>query len=212
MRASVRYITALVVIAIGIFAIGRGWQIVSFSLAMAGQQTAEERHAIVTHWGTTPGLASTALRTALADRIDLADQKAANRQREALIAILSIKPVSAREWMSLSAVQLITDQSMDDVLESLKMSTLTGPNEGSVMVERGVYGVSLWEQLSPDLKSRVATDLIPTLFPRTPGEGQEGGKLRALVSAQSERVRRELKQALLASGVSAGDLEQRLGL
>ena len=87
-------------------------------------------------------------------------------QREALSAILSIKPLSSRDWLALSGVQLVTDQPMDDVLESLKLSTLTGPNEGYVMVERGIYGVSLWESLSPDLKSRVANDLLPVLFPR----------------------------------------------
>jgi hypothetical protein len=210
MRANVRYLTAIVLIAIGMLAVGQGWTIVSFSLA--AQETADQSDRIATRWGTTPGLAATALRSALSDRVDAADQKAASRQREALIAILSIKPLSARDWLSLSAVQFLTDQSMDDVLESLKMSTLTGPNEGSVMVERGIYGVSLWEQLSPDLKSRTASDLIPMLFPRTPKEGTEAGKLRELVSGQPERVRRQLKESLLASGVSAHDLERRLGL
>ena len=152
------------------------------------------------------------MRTVLADKIDVADQKAANEQREALAAILSIKPLSSRDWLALSGVQLVTDQPMDDVLESLKLSTLTGPNEGYVMVERGIYGVSLWESLSPDLKSRVANDLLPILFPRTPEEGAEAGKLRALVSAQPQRVRRELREALLATGLSPNDIEQRLGL
>ena len=210
MRTNVRYITAIVLIAIGMLAVGQGWTIVSFSLA--AQETADQRDGIATRWGTTPGLAATALRAALSERVDAADQKAANRQRDALIAVLSIKPLSARDWLSLSAVQFLTDQSMDDVLESLKMSTLTGPNEGSVMVERGIYGVSLWEQLSPDLKSRTASDLIPMLFPRTPQEGIEAGKLRELVAGQPERVRRQLKESLLASGISAHNLERRLGL
>ena len=80
------------------------------------------------------------------------------------------------------------------------------------MVERGIYGVSMWEFLSPDLKSRVANDLLPILFPRTPAEGAEAGKLRALVSAQPQRVRRELREALLATGLSPNEIEQRLGL
>ena len=80
------------------------------------------------------------------------------------------------------------------------------------MVERGIYGVSLWESLSPDLKSRVANDLVPVLFPRIAQEGADAGKLRALVSAQPQRVRRELREALLATGLSPNDIEQRLGL
>ena len=36
---------------------------------------------------------------------------------------------------------------------------LTGPNEGYAMTERGIFGVSLWESLAPDLKRRVVLDL-----------------------------------------------------
>ena len=100
---------------------------------------------------------------------------------------------------------------MEDVLGSLKLSMLTGPNEGYVMTERGVFGVSLWESLSPDLKSRVAVDLAPMLFPRTPAEGAVSGKFRAVLSAKPERVRNELREALVATGLSPKEIEQRLG-
>ena len=79
------------------------------------------------------------------------------------------------------------------------------------MVERGIYGVSLWESLSPDLKSRVANDLLPVLFPQNPAEGAEAGKLQALVSAQPQRVRRELREALLATGLSPNEIERKIG-
>ena len=212
MRGSIRLVTAIALMGICGFSVAQGWTIVQFSLATMNIESPEKRAEITKTWGATPGLASRALRADLTDKINIADQKAANRQREALSAILSIKPLSSRDWLSLSGVQLVTDQPMDDVLESLKLSMLTGPNEGYVMAERGIYGVSLWESLSPDLKSRVANDLLPLLFPRTPAEGAEAGKLQALVSAQPQRVRRELREALLATGVSPNDIEQRLGL
>ena len=212
MRGSMRLITAITLLGICGFSVAWGWTIVRFSLATMSVESPEKRAEIAKMWGTTPGLASRALRTVLVDKIDIVDQKAANEQREALAAILSIKPLSSRDWLSLSGVQLVTDQPMDDVLESLKLSTLTGPNEAYVMAERGIYGLSLWESLSPDLKSRVAKDLLPLLFPSTPAEGAEAGKLRALVSAQPQRVRRELREALLATGLSPNDIEQRLGL
>ena len=212
MHGSIRLATAIALIGICGLLVAQGWTIVRFSLATMNVGSPEKRADIAETWGTTPGLAASALRAVLADKIDIADQKAANQQREALSAILSIKPLSPRDWLSFSGVQFVTDQPMDDVLESLKLSTLAGPNEGYVMVERGIYGVSLWESLSPDLKSRVAKDLLPLLFPRTPAEGAEAGKLQALVSAQPQRVRRELREALLATGVSANDIEQRLGL
>ena len=212
MRGSIRLATAIVLMGICGFSVALGWTIVRFSVATMNVESPEKRAEIAKTWGTTPGLAATALRTVLADKINIADQKAANQQREALAAILSIKPLSSRDWLALSGVQFVTDQPMDDVLESLKLSTLTGPNEGYVMVERGIYGVSLWESLSPDLKSRVANDLLAVLFPQTAADGAEGGKLRALVSAQPQRVRRELREALLATGLSPNEIEQRLGL
>ena len=212
MRGSLRLLTAAALIAVAAFSVSRGYAILHFSLESMNAESAEQRAEIVGRWGATPGLASMALHAGLAEQLNIADQEATNRQREALIAVLSNKPLSAREWLSLSGVQLVTDQPMDDVLESLKMSTLTGPNEGTVMVDRGIYGVSLWGSLSPDLKSRVANDLLVTLFPRTPDEGKQGGKLRALVAAQPERVRKELRAELLATGLPASEIEQRLGI
>ena len=202
MRGSISLATAIVLMGICGFSVAQGWTIVRFSLAKMKVESPESREEIAKRWGATPGVASTALRTTLADKINIADQKANNRQRETLSEILAIKPLSSRDWLALSGLQLITDQPMDDVLESLKLSMLTAPNEGYIMVERGVYGVSLWGSLSPDLKSRVANDLVPVLFPRTAQEGADAGKLRALVSAQSQRVRRELREALLATGLS----------
>ena len=78
------------------------------------------------------------------------------------------------------------------------------------MTERGIFGVSLWESLSPDLKSRVAYDLGPTLFPRSPAEGG-GGKFGPFFPAKPEQVRKEIREALLATGLSPKEIEQRLG-
>ena len=140
----------------------------------------------------------------LTEKINISDQKAANSRREALSSILSIKPLSSVDWLSLSGWQLVTDQPMEQVFESLELSMLTGPNEGYVMAERAIFGVSLWERLSPDLKRRVAIDLAAEEI-----AGNE--KFRAVLSAQPERVRNELRAAMLATGLSPKEIEQRLG-
>ena len=95
---------------------------------------------------------------------------------------------------------------MEQVLESLELSMVTGPNEGYVMADRGIFGVSLWESLPPDLKRRVAIDLAA-------GEITVAGneKFRAVLSAQSEQVRNELRAAMLATGLSPKEVERRLG-
>jgi hypothetical protein len=90
------------------------------------------------------------------------------------------------------------------VFGSLELSMLTGRNEGYVMEERRLFGVSLWEKLSPDLKRQVANDLAV-------GEIRDSQKFRDLVSVQPEQVRNELREALIAAGVSQKEIKKRLG-
>jgi hypothetical protein len=211
MRAGIRLLTAIALIAMSGLSVAQGWRIVHFSLATMNIDSSEKRAEITNTWRAVPGLASIALQANLTDEINPSDMMVAYRRRAILSELLSIRPLSSVDWFSLSGMQLVTNQSMEDVLASLKLSMLTGPNEGYVMTKRGVFGVSLWESLSPDLKSRVAYDLGPTLFPHSPAEGAEGGKLRAALSAKPEHVRKEIREALLATGLSPKEIEQRLG-
>ena len=170
---------------------------------MANNASSENRAEIINTWTAVPGIASAALQSKLTEKINISDLKAANSRREALSAILSIKPLSSSDWLSLSGMQLITDQPMDQVFASLLLSTMTGPNEGYVMADRGIFGASLWEDLSPDLKRHAAVDLAA-------GEPDDG-KFRAVLSTKSERVRNELRTAILATGLSPKEVERRLG-
>ena len=210
--ASIRLVTAIALIGICGFAVAQGWRIVQFSLVTMNIDSSEERAELVNTWGTVPSVASKALQAGLTDEINPSDPMVAYRRRAVLSEILSIKPLSSINWLSLSAVQLVTNRPMEQVLESLKLSTLTGPNEGYVMGERAVFSLSLWEDLLPDLKSHVAIDLGPMLSPRTPAEALERGKFQAVLAKKSERVRNELRTILMATGLSPKEIEQRLGL
>ena len=204
MRADIRLWTAIALIGICGFSVTRGWVIVHFSFAMATPDSSEKRDEIVNSWSSVPEVASAALQAELREKIDISDQKAANSRREALSSILSIKPLSSVDWLSLSGWQLVTDQPMEQVFGSLELSMVTGPNEGYVKAERGIFGVSLWLRLSADLKRRVATDLAA-------GEIIGNEKLRAALSAQPARVRNELQAAMLRTGLSPNEVERRLG-
>lgn len=204
MRADIRLWTAIALIGICGFSVTRGWVIVHFSFAMANPDSSEKRDEIINSWSSVPEVASAALQAELREKIDISDQKAANSRREALSSILSIKPLSSVDWLSLSGWQLVTDRPMEQVFESLDLSMVTGPNEGYVKAERGIFGVSLWLRLSADLKRRVATDLAA-------GEIIGNEKLRAALSAQPARVRNELQAAMLGTGLSANEVERRLG-
>lgn len=204
MRADIRLWTAIALIGICGFSVTRGWVIVHFSFAMANPDSSEKRDEIINSWSSVPEVASAALQAELREKIDISDQKAANSRREALSSILSIKPLSSVDWLSLSGWQLVTDQPMEQVFGSLELSMVTGPNEGYVKAERGIFGVSLWLRLSADLKRRVATDLAA-------GEIIGNEKLRAALSAQPARVRNELQAAMLGTGLSPNEVERRLG-
>jgi hypothetical protein len=211
MRIDVRLATAAAIIGICSFSVAWGWRIVHFSLAMASIASSEKRAEVTNSWSLVSGVASKALQAELTDKIDTSNAKAVSSRRAALASILAIEPLSSADWLSLSGLQFETDQPMEQVFDSLQLSVLTGPNEGYIMAERAIFALSLWERLPPDLKSHAATDLTPIIFPRTPAEGAEGEKFRAVLATKPEQVRKELRDALVASGVSLKTIEDRLG-
>jgi hypothetical protein len=202
MRADIRLWTAIAAIGFCAPAAALGLSIVHFSVALSNNGSAENR--ATNTWTAVQGIASVALQSQLTRNIDPSDLQAANGRREALSAMLSIKPVSSTDWLSLSGMQLVTDQPMDQVLGSLTLSMMTGPNEGHVMADRGIFEASLWEALSPELKRRAAMDLVA-------GEIPDNTKLRDILSTKSEGVRNELRTAILATGLSPEDVQRRLG-
>ena len=203
-RITIRLLTASALIVISGVAVAQGWGIVRFFLAGMNIVSSEKRARIGDASRATSGVTSTALKDELADETNRSDIIAPYHRRELLSAILSIEPLSSMDWLSLSRAQLMTHQSMDDVFGSLELSMLTGPNEEYVMAERGIYGVSLWQRLSPDLKRRVAHDLAVDEYP-------DILKIRAFVSTQPEQVQTELREALIATGVSPKEIERRTG-
>ena len=211
MRADIRLLTAIVMIGICGFSIVRGFGIVRFSLAMANVDSSEQRVEIVSSWSSAPDVASRALRADLTYQINLSDQKSANRRRQTLSALVSIKPMSSYDWLAVSGLQFVTDRPMEQVFDSLELSMLTGPNEAYVMGERAVFAVSLWERLPSDLKSHVAIDVAGMMDTRTPEEGAEVGKLQAVLATQPEWVRNELREAVVATGVAPKEIEKHLG-
>jgi hypothetical protein len=204
MGVNIRFCTTITMIAVCMFSIVRGLSIVQFSRLKMEIGSAENPAERIQSWTSVAGLASTALQSQLAQRIDPSDLKGGNSRREALTSILSNKPLSSSDWLSLSGMQLITDQPMEQVLGSLMLSMVTGPNEGYTMRDRGIFGVAVWEDLSADLRRRVINDLAA-------GEIPESSKIRAVFDPKSAAVRDELRSNLLATGLSAKEVDRRLG-
>ena len=206
MRVDIRFWTTIAIVGICGFAIARGWSIVHFSLATAKIDVFENWTEALRPWTAVPGVASVALQAELKEDINISDPEAADGRRETFYSILSIRPSSSLSWLSLAGLQWVTHQPLERVLESLRLSMLTGPNEGYAMAERGIFGLSLWEGLPPDLKSRVVIDLANAEI-----ETKEKEKFRTVLSGQTVEVRNELREALLTSGLSSKEIERRLG-
>src|SRR6516225_2757044 len=202
MRIGLRLWTAIAMIGLCGFAAASGWHIVHFSLARMGIDSPKKR-ADARAWTSVPGIASTAWQVEMMDQINPSDLTAANERREALSAFLSVAPLSSYHWVLLASMEFATAQRMDDVLDALTLSALTGPNEDYIMVERGIFGLSVWEDLPADLKKRVVADLSAERITENPN-------FRAVRSSKPQGVRNELRAALLADGVSPKDVE-RLG-
>jgi hypothetical protein len=203
MRPDIRFWTAIAVIGICGFAMVSGRNIAHFSLAMMDAD-ASKRRVEARAWTSVPGIAANAWQAQMMDKIDPSDLAAANDRLEVLSALLSTKPLSPYHWLLLSGVEFATAQRMDDVLDAFTLSALTGPNEDYVMVERGVFGLSVWEDLPPDLKGRVAADFFAERIVENPN-------FRTVLSSKPQKVRNELRNALLAQGLPPKDVE-RLGL
>jgi hypothetical protein len=200
---NIRLFTAIALIGICTFSVARGWSIVHFSLVMANADSPQKRTELSNTWRSVANVGSAALRAEVAEPINISDLKAAKTQREAVSSLVAIEPMSPIDWLSISSLQLFTDQPMEQVFDSLELSMLTGPNEGYVMADRGIYGVSLWQRLSPDLQRRVVSDL-------TVGEHPDILKIRAFLSTQPEEVRDEIREALVANGLSPKEVEKRV--
>src|SRR5439155_20315442 len=106
----IRFWTAITLIGFCALSVARGLSIVQFAAARTGTHSPENRAEAIHTWARVPGVSSADLQLELKEKINPSNVKAANRRREVLSAILSIKPLSSMDWLSLSGMQFITDQ------------------------------------------------------------------------------------------------------
>jgi hypothetical protein len=204
LRTGLRILTSLGIFVFSSACLLKGWEIVQFSLAQANAAaTTTDQAKAFGPWADTPGVATLALERLL-PRIKIGDNNLAAiiARRDQLLRYLSVRPLSSSGWLSLAEDRLSTGQPMDKVRSSLFMSALTGPHEGEVMVNRAMFGLTIWPLLSPDLKRRIANDLTETL-PKL-GYLSTTGQLRlqSILSRKNKTEAESIKEALLASGLT----------
>jgi hypothetical protein len=207
----IRFLTALVVIGLCLFAIARGWEIGRFRIAEASLRTDGNPRELLGQWAGVSGIASSALEASLPGAPDPGDRQAAQRQLGQLTEILSSRPLSSTHWLSLSGTRFVVGQPTSKVIGALILSSMTGPNEGQIMLQRGAFELSLWELLPPELQKRASVDIAETLRLFTQLQAADRNNLKTVVATRTEDVRQTVRDLLVEEQGIAPELLKDAG-
>jgi hypothetical protein len=207
----IRFLTALVVIGLCLFGIARGWEIVRFRIAEASLRTDGNPRQLLGQWADVSGVASSALEASLPGAPDPGDRQAAQRQLAQLAEILSLRPLSSTHWLSLSGTRFVVGQPTNKIIGALILSSMTGPNEGQIMLQRGAFELSLWELLSPELQKRASVDIAETLRLFTQLQAADRNNLKTVVASRTEDVRQTVRSLLIEEQGVAPELLKDAG-
>src|SRR5260370_34336128 len=133
-------------------AIFHGLDILRFQLAEYAHDEESDRSRVLRPWIDVAGIGEYARAASLSTVADARDSHAAERRRDALTRMLSLAPLVSAHWLSLSGMRLVAGQRPDEVAAAMGLSTLTGPNEGTVMAERAMFALSLWDSLPAETR------------------------------------------------------------
>jgi hypothetical protein len=161
-------------------------------------------------WRKVPGVGDLALEEWLKRSAPTADSDAGERRVDVLAELLAARPMSSTEWLSLAGMAFATGQPPEKSLAALTMSWLTGPNEGSVMVPRAIFGLLRWEALPDDARRRTTADLAEVVREKLVSDVALD-LVKRVVTAKPAEARSEIA-GLLQAEQMPGDRLSRLGL
>jgi hypothetical protein len=114
--------------------------------------------------------------------------------------------LSSDIWLQLADSRIDAHDTPAKALEALELSAITGPNEGYMIMQRGLFGIWQWENLPPEAQLRAINDLMTTQI-----SDAKSSWLRTTLSEKTGPVREEIRAALQARGFSENNLV-RIGL
>jgi hypothetical protein len=184
----------------------RGWGVAEFAIAQKSVDAHRAASDSLREWTDTPGVAGDA-RKALLTHMGSGD---AGKRTQALANLLELRPLASIDWLSLAGMRVVAAAPQEQVLSALTMSRITGPNEGAVMLQRGMFGLLEWEQLPEDVRVQTTRDLAGALVE---GPVTDGGiiVIKGLLTRKPAETRSAIAAMLSSQQVSAARLAQ-LGL
>jgi hypothetical protein len=109
------------------------------------------------------------------------------------ISILAVHPMSAEAWTLLAGARLLGGQPIVKSASALQTSLMLAPNEDDLVAERLVYGLIIWEYLSPSAKERIALDLSIAGGRGVPKEIEQ---IRTIIAQKSAATREDIRTRL----------------
>lgn len=185
-----RVVTILAFVALAAWTLWRGAMVAGYEVAML-------RSASPAGWMHEPGVAPMALDRMMRAAADPADASPTAARSELLTAYLTRVPLSSQHWLELAVMRNASGAPADKVAAALAMSSLTGPNEASVLLRRSAFALSIWEKLDSETQGRAANDLAVVAPPLDPGG------IKLALAIKTDKVRNEVRAALAAHGVPA---------
>jgi O-antigen ligase len=211
-------LTALIVLVLCGYAAMQGWDLALS--AMRARDVDETRPGSPS--GTTPGTGETARswlgisgfgRSAFdlpLARIASIDPEAGRRRAAEVSAVVAARPLSSQAWLSLAVVRLVAREQLTSILAALRLSWLTGPNEGRVLWQRGMFGLALWDFLPIDAREQTIRDVARAMLQRLVADRQITA-VKAIFTAKSAEARAQIRALLEKHGLQPADLA-RVGL
>jgi hypothetical protein len=197
-----RGLTAAAVICICFMSVLWGTEVVRFSAARARSEPLDR-------WRAIPGLTSVVLEAEIFDpkeelRIPLPAKEGQ------LVAAIAAHPMSSREWLMLAETRFAAGRAAADVDAAVTMSQLTGPNEGALMWQRGLFAIVRWNGLSSDARRLAISDLATAIHAGVTNE-QSTRFAAALIAQEPPETRAAIADGLATAGLLPIELA-RLGL
>jgi hypothetical protein len=196
---NIRSLTALAVVGLCGWPVWQGVNVIRYE--MAGPEPEALRP-----WVAVPGLASAVREYSMTLVDDSSDDKTIRARRDELTEMLAIRPLSSRFWMYLADSRIDAHEDPAKAIDALKLSAVTGPNEGDMITLRGLFGIAQWETLPPEIRKRAIADLAT----RQISDAQLAW-LRKTLAEKTAQVRQEIQLALQAQGFSETNLA-RIGM
>src|SRR5579862_2649298 len=139
---AVRFLTALAVIGTCGWPAWRGVDVIRYEMAGTKAEA-------TLPWITVPGLAFAAREYSQTTIDSSSDDNTIAKRRDDLTEMLAIRPLSSRFWLYLAEIRIDAREDAARAIDALDLSTVTGPNEGYMVTQRGLFGIWQWEVLPP---------------------------------------------------------------